>query len=409
MKNKFVFIALFNILITLVLVSACQKNSSLPPVSENQDKLQVVGFSENKVPFEMIHKNPEDAEDEKIALSKIAFARELLKKAQDKDFVESIVDKAKKNKGFVNVDDDLQKFFQTKIQTSSNLDVNGACPLIHNNIYYKYKISVPNYATCGSSNLPVISPGVDIGQYLTLDNLDATGGDDIVFAWYIHESGAISEINISESQAMASIRPIIIVCLELCNIQANGVSKENFIKKFQASSIVNQAETDQELNIERFRINNRYDRSNYSEYRIAGNVGQQNLDGTVSVLQLLPGSDNFIFVADLRKNYIGGEHQSGVPFARWQVAHRNFIFYNGYERDWYATNFSLGTGELCGLTGSNCTEIFLAGYRSYFDEWYSHNPDFQAGTEFKVTDITNSSMNQRFNFDDSKGLIEVSK
>ena len=124
MTNKFIFIAFFSFLTSMIFLSSCQKASILESKTESTDKLPVVGFSENKVPFDVIHKNPDDLEDEKICLSKIAFAKELLDAARDKDFVKFVVDKAKQNEGFVTVDKELEFFLRKKFESANNFGGN---------------------------------------------------------------------------------------------------------------------------------------------------------------------------------------------------------------------------------------------------------------------------------------------
>jgi hypothetical protein len=136
----------------------------------------------------------------------------------------------------------------------------------------------------------------------------------------------------------------------------------------------------------RFRINHAFDRSNFSEFYGTGvqyidngsQAGSKALADRPAPQEL---SGNF-FLAYVHFNFIGQD-----LFIRqfiYTILSRNIlihnIWYNTFERDWYATGKALGTVKL----PSN-SRVLLKGRRVFHEEWYTFNPGPNCGDDPRGT------------------------
>lgn len=373
---------------SLFLVS-CQKDRIEPEVLSSTSEFKI-----NEVPLHQVPLHEEDKEDEVINFALMDLSRALLPFGIDQAFVDFVVEKAQSNNGLVLLEHVFEHFPTIKDVMTSDFLGTAACPFVHTGYQYKTALFVPNFEIARKGQLPVLSPGIELYDDIKNDN------PDIIFAWDVLADGQSIAINIGEKEAMQTNRPIINLTLELCERQADGLSKANLgnakLPMISADEFTwrgNRFFSSYEI-----KLNHRYDRSNRSEFWCQSN--RIISDGTFEWINSSSGGR--YEVATIHRDDIGAQVKVWKYFAgNYTPYSDNTVLYNTYERDWYASYKDLGSGTAFSTT------LNYEGRRRYYDEWYSFDPDDPLGAHVVDLQAIVDNWTQRYYFDNGKGYWNV--
>jgi hypothetical protein len=393
--NKFSILTKSVLLLIGISIVSCKKTTDIPnPTLIDIGKQSK--FTTNTTDVETLLTNPTDAEDEFINRKQYEMAKAITVMAANKDFVQFAVQTAKTNEGIITYEVLFKAFPQYKplfAQTAianryglegfktkgKSLDYD----FVHNKFAYDAVIFVPNSEVADANLAPIVSPALEMWDDIANDN------PDIVFGWEILSNGQTAEINIGEKDILT--HPTFVTSLhtikELVDVPINAIRKLDT----STMAIPHKRLNTSRSRMTRAKINPHYDRSAHTEFWGAGcqyiDKGTNGIHERVSGLSGRPtgvGIDNNFFIKYVHKSETGWNKTDGIGpdfglntifydiLARAIPAH--LIYYNTFERDWYACKKALGTVKLP-------TGILLRfdGRRVYHEEWLTFNPGADCG------------------------------
>jgi hypothetical protein len=299
--------------------------------------------------------------------------------------IESVIANAnvKKETGYSSYNDLLSDFIISDVQQE---------PIIH----------FINPEVADFSLEPIISAGIQV------EDNPAQGIEDCIIAWFPGEEGTKTQILISEDEALVSKWPVYVLTtinkedeILILSGKANKGYSEKSIKGLKSSM---SAMAMDHLSSYEYRIDERYEGSGDSEFCItAYRVEFIGSSGTYSTHWLYSQySNSNKLIAKVNKNDIG------VDLTRWewfcdnyQPHDDNVIFFNTYERDWWAGNKNLGVISYPGVT----TKLYLYGRMSDPGDWYCNDPDDYEWADHVDLSYYNNSWAKTYEND--KGKIRI--
>lgn len=320
--------------------------------------------------------NEEDRDDEKIRRQLYEIALEIRPLFTDNSFNELIFNEAKQHdnsciklENFLNVaqshSNDKKKNVASEIQQKlPSLDLTHT-PVgeMRNGDLDTYipAIFVVNLDVADMSKAPIISGGTCVNAN---QHPDMLAYEDYIVAWLINGENDYTELLINEEMAMNTDHPIFII--DNAEDFISTRQKQVFqIESADAMSTKNQ-ETAWYSTYEHM-IWNRFDNTNNSEFTIT--AAQIDNMGVVKLVV----RDGIYYqewkeINKIHKNDLGKTINKWVEFTINKVTpfDFNFIFWNTYERDWYASEKGLGQGTRNGKT------VYLYGRRSNSSDIYGY-------------------------------------
>lgn len=363
-------------------------------------------FKPNSTPVDQIWREPNDLEEEQINKQMLQIAQQLATLPHNPEFNRYIFEQAKTNsRHVVSIEDIVQRFGLTeKVWWHGNLSIapntietrsEEPCNLVHEGEIYSPEIYVPNIEVAQVDSNPIFSPGL---QSLCPE----CGSDDDVLAWIVGEQNDTSTININESTAMTIANPLFVVSLHFCGYVEgyDGRDEEQIISSDGDSGSIGAIDTRMVsvFDINRFQINPDFEgwADGDSEFYItASRIKSSGISETI----LKEGNHTTLTkkIADVEDDALGTLIVLNplVQFSNIvEPFGTNPIFFNTYERDWYASPKTLGMG-----TANNSTVIY-DGNRKFLNEWFAFNP----GTEASPNPLPALNQTGLFN----SGLLNVS-
>jgi hypothetical protein len=340
-------------------------------------------------------RNDNDKEDEYINREQYKLAQAITKMAQNKQFIQFAVETAKQNEGTISYDTIFKAFpwFKPlfantaiaarygieKIKTVGKLDATEY-DFVHNKFGYDAIIHIPNFNEADANQSVIVSPALQIWDDIANDN------PDIIFAWEILSNDGMAEINVGEKDILS--HPTLITSLSTVKeLEENNVTNGGYKLEDRPNNFL-EVRSDPRCRTDRFRINHSYDRSDYSEFWGTGiqhintgsSIGEQKLGNDSRGISEL---DANYFISYVHFNFIGHDEvrRQFVYVILNQNITRHNIWYNTFERDWYAKGKPLGTVQL--PNGKNLVRFM--GRRVYQEEWYSFNPGPNYGDDPRGT------------------------
>jgi len=375
--KKLIYGSLFLALVGIGIVGCKKENSIVPstiPVTPNTYEIEIIS---NPYPATDYLANEEDKDDEKIRRQLYNLAQELLPIFVNNSYNELIMNEAKRH------DNNCIKL--VSFLEAVNLTSNTKSKIVANNILkqipnldlthkpvgeskstdldtYIPAIFVVNIDVADMSKAPIISAGtcVNANQH-PMDEYE-----DYIVAWLINGEGDYTELLINEEMAMNTTHPIFIID----NAEEFISTRKKQIFQSDQSNIFNSKnqETAWYSTYEHM-IWNRFDNTNNSEFTITA----AHIDNNGVVKLVLRNGFNFTTwkqISKVHKNDMGVMKQIWREFTINNVTpfDFNYIFWNTYERDWYASEKDLGSGTRNGKT------IYLVGRRSNSSDIYGYQP-----------------------------------
>ena len=382
-------------LVTLSLAS-CQKENLFPDTTPGLATTEGIDFKINQTALDQIALNEEDSEDERINLALLEMADQLSAFAMNSQLVQFVVEKAKTNEGLVFLEDVFVQFpeVERSLNTGQSLG-SEACPFEHTGLLYKAAIMVPNFEIAFASQTPIISPGIELYDDVRNDN------PDIIFAWHFDQNGQKTAIYLGEKEAMQTTQPLIVLTPELCDRQAGGLSREDILNgTLPALGDPLEFRMGITFSTYEYQINHRYDKSNNSEFWCQSN----RIDQNGNVYWINSSNGGRYKIDDVHKNDIGTLQYKWMHFADDYTPYTdNVVYYNTWERDWYSSSKSLGSGSFGGTT------VYYSGKRKYQNEWYSFNESNTLNDHAAPFQDIVDNWTQRIYFDSSKGYFNIWK
>ncbi|KRP07094.1 MAG: hypothetical protein ABR95_00510 [Sphingobacteriales bacterium BACL12 MAG-120813-bin55] len=308
-----------------------------------------------------------DEQDIKINQSLDLLAKSLLEVVKNKEYADILIESARNSeiksanlKQIFATNYEFKKAVNAELSKNSSLRTDGDGDdyfddleegLVYDVDYYA-TVHIPNIETADMSLMPIISSGVNA------DGEADPSVEDNIIAWFTNEDGSISEIFVSEAEAMATTIPVMVVSLG--TDFEDGRLNSNIIYGQDNSSENYKTNVVSELHGYQFKINYRYENIGNSEFAI----------GTL----FLRPSDGYAYyqafghIVDVDKNDIGKDLLHWHEIGNFPTAGTNGIF-NYYERDWEQSAKSLGF-----LTSNAGINTYMFGERKYFSEWYTYGP-----------------------------------
>lgn len=380
----------------LVLIGiGCNKTQSL----EETSIPKVVLKTTNSNVEDLLRSNARDREEEAINRKHLDLALVLKSLSTDKEFVRTVLTIAKENKGTVQLDKLFANLPRVKPQfdaalakkVTSNISARTVETITYEGYIYDLVIFVPNYEVALDDEYAIVSPG-----FVEYDDIE-NDNPDIIFAWQTAPNGVSAQVLVGEKEAMAIPQPVMLPGLETIGntFSLDEMAQFRKINKAKADELKKELEkrsemsnldaiglrTDAHIDIDQVRIhpNYGYETSKHSEFTIdAYRVDKSFVTGngfTKNIkLDKVQGSWHvkYVHFSELGTTLsITSRFADFMPttnIASTLLNNRAYIF-NTYERDWYNTNKSLGTGTIWGVT------LNPSGRRKFQHEWYSFVPD----------------------------------
>jgi hypothetical protein len=237
---------------------------------------------------------------------------------------------------------------------------------LRRDVRYEPVVFVPNLEHA-NDNLPVIvSPGLEVEE-------DEKG--DSIIAWS-RQADAWTSLIIDEETATYSGRPLLVISLDPIDQALRAVGREAprdpHGAGFGADDLFGTSATSFASN--EYQINFRFDNSNNSEFCIVAYRIDPN--GTHHWIY---NANGWKQIADVHKNNVGKQQAKWSFFCgNYTPYNTNFVFFNTYERDWYANEKNLG------VPSANNKTLYLSGRRKFDNEWYNFDPSSFSGANHRV-------------------------
>ncbi len=368
MKNRS-----FLLLLTLFFIMmsyACQQedlitDSDIPASLETEVEKIDDFFLYTHNPVNLV-KNESDVEDAYInEYILYPIANGLRIPLKDPAVRKTILDQAKLQNGIVLIADVINQFESVERNIydhiiSPSIDALSATMSKSGILYYPV-IYVPNWESASAEDSYLISPGLEINDD------DANGIYDEIFAWYYNSTGLEYEVRIGESQNNGASEPLFVVCPHMQHYFTERTDESAINETgISANTVLPVLKT---IRTEQYKINHRYERTGKSELYLAGAKIFPN--GNIVGLPGVQESWDDLLIDQIHKDDIGNTIFKTVDLV---VADINLLFdtdrflFNTFEYDWYASPKSLGKGVAYGA------EHFIEGKRKFFDEWYAFDP-----------------------------------
>ena len=352
---------------TLISLSSCNKEDIQSPLNNTDFQFSQNTFRANNQDVNHLLSIGYDEQDIKINQSLDLLAKSLLEVVKNKEYADILIESARNSeiksanlKQIFATNYEFKKAVNAELSKNSSLRTDGDGDdyfddleegLVYDVDYYA-TVHIPNIETADMSLMPIISSGVNA------DGEADPSVEDNIIAWFTNEDGSISEIFVSEAEAMATTIPVMVVSLG--TDFEDGRLNSNIIYGQDNSSENYKTNVVSELHGYKFKINYRYENIGNSEFAI----------GTL----FLRPSDGYAYyqafghIVDVDKNDIGKDLLHWHEIGNFPTAGTNGIF-NYYERDWEQSAKSLGF-----LTSNAGINTYMFGERKYFSEWYTYGP-----------------------------------
>ena len=352
---------------TLISLSSCNKEDIQSPLNNTDFQFSQNTFRANNQDVNHLLSIGYDEQDIKINQSLDLLAKSLLEVVKNKEYADILIESARNSeiksanlKQIFATNYEFKKAVNAELSKNSSLRTDGDGDdyfddleegLVYDVDYYA-TVHIPNIETADMSLMPIISSGVNA------DGEADPSVEDNIIAWFTNEDGSISEIFVSEAEAMATTIPVMVVSLG--TDFEDGRLNSNIIYGQDNSSENYKTNVVSELHGYQFKINYRYENIGNSEFAI----------GTL----FLRPSDGYAYyqafghIVDVDKNDIGKDLLHWHEIGNFPTAGTNGIF-NYYERDWEQSAKSLGF-----LTSNAGINTYMFGERKYFSEWYTYGP-----------------------------------
>jgi len=350
---------------TLILLSSCNKEDIQSPLSNTDFQFSQNTFRTNNQDVNHLLSLGYDDQDVKINQSLDLLAKSLLEVVKNKEYSDILIESARNSeiksaslKQIFETNYDFKKAVNAELSKNYSLRTDGDGTdyfddfeggLVYDVDYYA-TVHIPNIETADMALMPIISSGVNADG-----EADPTVNNNII-AWFTNADGSISEIFVSEAEAMATTIPVMVV--SLATDFEDGRLNSNIIYGHDNNNSENfKTNVVSELHGYQFKINYRYENIGNSEYSI-GTLFLRPSDG-YSCYQA------FGHVVDVDKDDIGADLLHWNEIGNFPAAGINGIF-NYYERDWEQSAKSLGY-----LTSNAGVNTYMYGERKYYNEWYT--------------------------------------
>jgi hypothetical protein len=233
-------------------------------------------------------------------------------------------------------------------------------------------IFIPNSKTADYNLKPFISPGLVV-------NCEAKGLEDFedyIIAWYYDDDNNLREFLLNEEMAKKTKHPIFIfdnADKELTyttkseSIIANNNTDEPSYIKYK--SVTNR----QKFSSHEYKLNHRFEGSGKSEFWLTGVWVLSDF----SRYEFLKSGGTNHEITKVDKDDIGDQLYLWWPFNDWDLAplDETHVFFNTYERDWFRSYKSFGSGTARSDETTDFKTIYLTGRAHYNSDWYTFDPD----------------------------------
>ncbi|MBA3900449.1 MAG: hypothetical protein H0X62_09615 [Bacteroidetes bacterium] len=385
MKRRLVCLGGGLLFASMSILIGCKKEELSPKGGIMGSKSLSGSFRSNNVSLEDIITHDE-VEETNINRLKFQLAEGLLEIICEEEIKNWMINELKERKNvergkkFISFEELFNRYPEIKVNIESVIKTyNGentnfdwlTNQLVRRNINYIPVIYIPNIEVASTFSLPLVSPGVEI------EDVEINGEmiDDDLFSWQVVECGGlVSQIRLGESEAMAIQNPLFVISLDdndsmgLSNIETT-VSEGDEVPMMSLMSTTSFSSNE-------YKINHRYDKSNNSEFTITGKrrtpPDSQGFTVWVNIFTSGIYNDPYKVLASVHKNQVGTQLYKWMHFANnWLPYSTNLVYFNTYERDWFASPKKLGAH-----TPNNA--LWMEGQMTFADEWYM----FDANSNF---------------------------
>ena len=374
------------IILTLGLLNfvACKKEENVIQTKNNRV------YRENKFSTDKISNAGIDEKDKANNKQLFDFSFALSQLKGNSEILKFISEKTKIENNVVLLDDIIAKFpeMREKLKFSNNLK-GDECPIEYNGQFYKLGIFCPNARIANPDKLPIIAAGFD------LEDGENSEDADMIVGWELTDNGERKEINLTEKDVKDNTTPILISTLEPCG----GSSKGKITAPIETAATPRAMQSVSSFG---YKINERYDDTQRSEFTAGA---YRCILGTNSKIPIVTGNDDSWWqIADVHKDNICKDMQGWVFFCpNFTPQGNNWVIFNTYERDWYASRKTLGCTDDYSL--SVCQEIL--GRMKYSDNWYTFDPSLNIGAVKLIQLNSQWSYKQVFEGTTSKGYLDL--
>ncbi len=352
---------------TLILLSSCNKEDIQSPLNNTNFQFSQNTFRANNQDVNHLLSIGYDEQDITINQSLDLLAKSLLEVVKNKQYADILIESARNSeiksanlKQIFATNYDFKKAVNAELSKNYSLRTDGDGTdyfddleegLVYDVDYYA-TVHIPNIETADMDLMPIISSGVNA------DGEEDPSVEDNIIAWFTNEDGSVSEIFVSEEEAMATTIPVMVVSLatdfEDGRLSSNIIYGDASGTEYMKTNVVS------ELHGYQFKINHRYENIGDSEFAI-GTLFLRPSDG-YSYYQ------TFDVIVDVNKDDIGNDLLHWHEIGNFPATGTNGIF-NYYEKDWEQSAKSLGF-----LTSNAGVNTYMFGERKYFSEWYTYDP-----------------------------------
>lgn len=310
-------------------------------------------------------------------LKKLSLLVEAFKKIVLIDEVtDYIYNNINKNSGLISVSDIIAEFPEVEKNINSEFKVNKRSDFKcysdfissfnEKGIKYFPTINIPNILNAEKDFIPIISAGIEIPE-------DMDNKSDFILA-YKYDNKDFLPIYICEEEAIASKAALYVLSLNSENeIELNKQNKlieTPYLSINSSNYYLNESKGNFDIFITSWKATQRFDNTKKSEITIAAGVIKQ--DGSY---RNPFGLDDRKLIEDMDKSKIGLIRRGKVFFSSdfyWNIEDQVAIFFNSYERDWYASIKDIGKGTKYGtdcwvrgrMSGNNDTYVYDASNRN---------------------------------------------
>jgi hypothetical protein len=250
-------ILLLTICIALI---ACNKDNEISKVNFQPEKML---FESPESEISVLIEHPEDAADEIINERMYDFAQAFISLMDNTTLIDQVLSD-------LNSQDDKSLTMAEMAAESSTIDSafydEGVDPNQTDTIReieYYYELFLFNDSLCDFSKTPIIALGTSV-DYSFSDSVDYLPG------WEFDSSYNTTEILINEYNADNMDNPLLIIMPVTDEVidSSESVKSNNYSKSTNPHSRSVQTNDDVEFKINRFKIQHRYERCSYSQYRV---------------------------------------------------------------------------------------------------------------------------------------------
>jgi hypothetical protein len=385
-----------------------------------------------------------DNEDKVINLAQHRLMHQILNSTEKRSILKFAVKEAKaSNSNTISWNELIKKF--PNLGEQSPQSYSSSCTYAHNGYLYEPELFLANADWANENLEEILSDGIEIEDDYENEN------HDLILGYLSSDSAQNSPIIIGDSSYKAITNPILVMSLSYCGIDSSAnlalkpnVNMNGSTVDRDGSKLSNPRNASGTSSYE-YRINHRYDQSNYSEWCMVFFEAKPNGQNPA---QLSIGSRN---LAKVHKNDIGKDLSKWIhwttlePLGNCSSTSEIEFFgfgYNTYEHDWYQSKKDLGSSKMriigvqllakysfppsfivdqrpLSVEVVSSGDGAFGGKRKYLDEWYSFHPHFAhtPGQDLNYTRIPyfqdqcwgNSYWKHTQEFQENKGYISFWK